>query len=109
MAMGADGIAIANSAMQSIGCIAARMCNTNNCPAGIATQQPALRKLVDVDGSAIRLARFFSSSVELMQVMARACGHDHLNQFERRDITTWKKELAELSGVSFAGVGRSAN
>jgi glutamate synthase domain-containing protein 2 len=25
--------------MHSIGCVAARMCNTNNCPAGIATQK----------------------------------------------------------------------
>ena len=38
LALGADGIAIANSAMQAIGCVAARICHTNNCPAGIATQ-----------------------------------------------------------------------
>jgi glutamate synthase domain-containing protein 2 len=37
--LGADGVAVSNSAMQSIGCVAARMCNTNNCPAGIATQK----------------------------------------------------------------------
>ena len=43
LALGADGVAIANSAMQSIGCVAARMCNTNNCPAGIATQKADLR------------------------------------------------------------------
>ena len=36
LALGADGIAIANSAIQAIGCIAARICNTNNCPSGIA-------------------------------------------------------------------------
>ena len=38
MCLGADGVAVSNAAMQAIGCIAARMCNTNNCPAGIATQ-----------------------------------------------------------------------
>lgn len=37
MALGADGVALSNSAMQAIGCVGARMCNTNNCPAGIAT------------------------------------------------------------------------
>ncbi|MFT7394998.1 MAG: glutamate synthase domain-containing protein 2/CDGSH-type Zn-finger protein, partial [Candidatus Azotimanducaceae bacterium] len=35
MALGADGVALSNSAMQAIGCVGARMCNTNNCPAGI--------------------------------------------------------------------------
>ncbi|MBL4848582.1 MAG: CDGSH iron-sulfur domain-containing protein [Planctomycetes bacterium] len=107
LCLGADGVAIANSAMQAIGCISARICNTNNCPAGIATQQEHLRSRVDVQGSAERLARFFHASVELMQVMARACGHDHLNQFNLDDLTTWKKDMAELSGVAFGGVGLS--
>ncbi len=103
LAMGADGIAIANSALQAIGCIAARMCNTNNCPAGIATQKPELRKKIDIGESAQRLHRFLSSSVELMKLLARACGHDHLNQFNKQDITTWRKSLAELTGIEFAG------
>lgn len=103
MALGADGVAISNSAMQSIGCVAARMCNTNNCPAGIATQKPELRAKLDVATSAQRLANFFGASVELMQVLARACGHDHLNQFNRNDITSWKREVADLTGIEFAG------
>jgi len=105
MALGADGVALANSAMQAIGCVAARMCNTNNCPAGIATQKPELRAKLDVEASAQRLATFLGAATELMQVMARACGHDHLNQFEIADIATWKREMADLSGVPFAGVG----
>ncbi len=103
MALGADGIALSNSALQAIGCVAARMCNTNNCPSGIATQKPELRKKLDVDEASIRLNRFFASSVELMTVMARACGHDHLNQFNQDDIATWNKQMAELAGIAFAG------
>jgi glutamate synthase domain-containing protein 2 len=104
LALGADGIALANSAIQSIGCIAARICNTNNCPSGVATQKPELRKQINVDQAAQRLTRFFGSSVELMKVMARACGHDHLNQFDIGDIGTWDKVMAELSGIRFTGV-----
>jgi len=105
LALGADGIAVANAALQSIGCVAARMCNTNNCPAGIATQKPELREKLDIETSAQQLCNFFEASTELMQVMARACGHNHLNQFNQDDITTWKKEMAELTGIRFAGVG----
>ncbi len=104
MALGADGVAVSNSALQSIGCVAARMCNTNNCPAGIATQKPELRKLININKSAHQLYNFFSSSTELMKVMARACGHNHLNQFNQNDITTWKKEMADLTGLKFAGM-----
>jgi len=104
MALGADGIALANSAIQAIGCVATRICNTNNCPTGVATQKPALRKLMNVDKSAKQLFNFFTASTELMKVMARACGHTHLNQFRQRDITTWKKDMAELTGIKFGGI-----
>ncbi len=103
MALGADGIAVANSAMQSIGCIAARICNTNNCPAGIATQKPELRQRLDVDGSAQRLANFFDASTSLMKVMARACGHSHLAEFSYDDLATFDARLAQLSGITFSG------
>ncbi len=104
LALGADGVAISNSALQAIGCVAARMCNTNNCPAGVATQKPELRKLLHIDQSAKQLFNFFTASTELMKVMARACGHNHLNQFNKKDITTWKKDMAELTGIRFAGM-----
>ncbi len=104
LALGADGVAIANSAMQAIGCVAARMCNTNNCPAGIATQKPELRKRLDIEKSAVQLQNFFNASVELMQVMARACGHDHLDQFAIDDLATWHRDMAMLSGVRYSGV-----
>ena len=103
MALGADAIAVSNSAMQAVGCIAARMCNSNNCPVGIATQKPELRKRLDIQNGAERLARFFGASVELMQVLARACGHDHLSGFRQTDLATWKRDIADLSGVQFAG------
>jgi hypothetical protein len=50
-----------NSALQSIGCVAARMCNTNNCPAGFAKQKPDLRKLLKVEKSAQQLYNFVSA------------------------------------------------
>ncbi len=104
LCLGADGIAVSNSAMQAIGCVAARICNTNNCPAGIATQNPELRKRMNIETGAKRLSTFFAASTELMQVMARACGHSHLSQFNAADITSWKKPMAELTGIRYAGV-----
>lgn len=104
LALGADGVAISNSAMQAIGCVAARMCNTNNCPAGIATQKADLRQKLNVDKSATQLRNFFEASVELMQVMARACGHDSLSSFNQDDLATWHREMALLSGVKFSGL-----
>jgi glutamate synthase domain-containing protein 2/CDGSH-type Zn-finger protein len=103
LALGADGVAIANSAMQAIGCVGARICNTNLCPAGIATQKPELRKKLKVDAAAQKLSNYLGATTELMQVMARACGHDHFNQFNKDDIASWHKPLAELAGIEWSG------
>ncbi len=104
MALGADAIAVSNSAMQAIGCLAMRACHTNNCPVGIATQKPHLVSRIQIEKSARRLKNFFEASTELMQVMARACGHDHLSKFSNDDLITWKREMSDLSGVQFGGV-----
>lgn len=103
LALGADGVALSNSAMQAVGCIAARMCNSNNCPTGIATQKPELRAKLDIAAGSERLARFFGASTELMQVMARACGHDHLGKFTKTDLATWDDKMARLTGVKYSG------
>jgi glutamate synthase domain-containing protein 2 len=106
MALGADGIAISNAALQAIGCIAMRACHTNNCPVGVATQQPHLRARLPVEAAAERLARFLKASVHLMQTLARACGHTRLDQFSTDDLTTWKREIADLTGVRYGGLVR---
>ena len=104
LALGADAIAISNSAMQAIGCLGMRACQTNDCPVGVATQQDHLRRRLEIDKSAQQLHNFLSASIELMQVMARACGHHHLNQFSIDDLTTWKKEISQLTGIEYGGI-----
>ena len=103
MALGANGVAISNSAMQAIGCIAARMCNSNNCPVGVATQNMDLRKRLNIEKSAQQLANFFEALTSLMQVMARACGHDDLQKFIQGDIATWNRDMYHLTGIHYAG------
>ena len=104
LALGADGVALSNAALQAIGCLGMRACHTNNCPVGIATQKEHLRARLPVDEAADRLARFFAAAVELMQVLARACGHTRLADLRREDLTTWKRDVAYLTGVAYGGV-----
>ncbi|HUW03064.1 MAG TPA: glutamate synthase-related protein [Acidimicrobiales bacterium] len=104
LALGADAVAVSNAAMQAIGCLGMRACHTDNCPVGIATQKKDLRARLVIDEAARRLERFFSASVDLMAVLARACGHDHLDQFCADDLTTFDREMAHLTGISYGGV-----
>ncbi|MDH3655637.1 MAG: glutamate synthase-related protein [Myxococcales bacterium] len=104
LALGADAIAVSNAAIQAIGCLGMRACQTNNCPVGIATQREHLRARLEIEKSAQQLDNYFRATVELMKVLARGCGHAHLDQFELRDLTTWKREIADLTGIRYAGV-----
>ncbi|REL27943.1 glutamate synthase [Thalassotalea euphylliae] len=103
LALGADAIAVSNSAMQAIGCIGMRACNTNTCPVGVATQDPELRKRLKVDSAAQGLGNFFGASTELMKILARACGHQSLNDFSTSDLTTWSWQMHKLSRIHFGG------
>lgn len=104
LALGADAVAIANSAIQAIGCLGMRACHTNNCPVGIATQKPHLRARLPVDEASHRLERFLGATIELMQVLARACGHDHLSHFALSDLTTFDRDMAALTGIDYGGI-----
>ncbi len=104
LSLGADAVAVSNSAIQAIGCLGMRACNSNNCPVGIATQKDHLRARLIVEESAKRLNNFLSASVELIAVLARACGHDHISRFAPSDLVAWKRETADLAGIRFAGV-----
>ncbi len=103
LALGADALAVSNSAMQAIGCIAMRACNSNNCPVGIATQKDHLRQRLEIAVSATRLKNFFLASIDLMKVLARACGHHDLSHFTIEDLSTYDEQMARLTGIAWAG------
>ncbi|RMH81533.1 MAG: glutamate synthase [Actinomyces sp.] len=104
LALGADAVAVANAAMQAIGCLGMRACATDNCPVGIATQKPHLRARLPVDEAAERLTRFLTAATELMAVLARACGHARLADLNVDDLVTAEREMTHLAGIPYAGV-----
>jgi glutamate synthase domain-containing protein 2 len=104
MMLGADAIAVSNSALQAIGCLGMRACGSNNCPVGIATQKEGLRKRLIIEASAKQLDNFFRASNDLIKVIARSCGHDEVSKFNFKDLSTYHHDMHRLTGISYAGV-----
>jgi glutamate synthase domain-containing protein 2/nitrite reductase/ring-hydroxylating ferredoxin subunit len=104
MMLGADAIAVSNSALQAIGCLGMRACNTNNCPVGIATQKENLRSRLIVDSSAKQLHNFFEATNQLIKVVARSCGHDDVTKFNFNDLSTLNYEIHRLTKINYAGI-----
>jgi glutamate synthase (ferredoxin) len=91
-AMGADEFGFGTTAMIATGCVMARICHTNNCPVGVATQREDLRK--KFPGTPDDLVNFFLFVAEevragLASVGLRSldelCGRSDLLQ-ERTDV-----------------------
>jgi glutamate synthase domain-containing protein 2 len=105
--MGADAIAVSNSALQAIGCLGMRACGSNNCPVGIATQKEDLRARLIIDSSAKQLHNFFGAARDLMKVVARSCGHDDIAKFSQHDLSTFDLDIHHLTGIAYAGTNAS--
>jgi len=77
IALGADVGYAARAMMMSIGCIQARRCNSNDCPVGVATQNPALTAGLVVAEKAKRAALYHTETVhaaiDLMGAAGLAC------------------------------------
>ena len=102
--LGADAIAVSNSALQAIGCLGMRACGSNNCPVGIATQKENLRQRLIIEASAQQLNNFFRASNDLIKVIARACGYDDVSKFNHGDLSTFDFDMHRLAGIAYAGV-----
>lgn len=104
LALGADAIAISNSALQAIGCLGMRACHTNNCPVGIATQKEHLRERQDIERSAQQLFNFLDSSKQLIKVAVRSMGYDDISKLNQGDLSTFDHDMHRLTGIHYAGV-----
>ena len=104
MMLGADAIAVSNSALQAIGCLGMRACESNNCPVGIATQKESLRKRLIIESSAKELYNYFDATNDLIKVIARSCGYDDITKFNHNDLSTFDYDMHRLTGINYAGV-----
>ena len=74
VALGADMCNAARAMMFAIGCIQALKCNTNECPTGVATQNPDLVKGLHVGDKSTRVARYHKETVKSFFEVLGAAG-----------------------------------
>jgi len=86
MALGADTVNSARGMMLALGCIQSRSCNTNNCPTGITTQNPARYEQLNVTDKGVRVANYHHSSMETLAELLSILGKDRLEDLEPADI-----------------------
>ena len=86
LALGADVVNSARGMMLALGCIQARRCNTNHCPAGVATNDPNLTVGLVVADKRIRVANYQNQTVHAFSEMLGACGIEKSSDLKRAHI-----------------------
>ena len=102
LAMGADAIAIASSALIAMACQQYKICGTGMCPMGIATQDTELRARLHEDAAAARVANFLRVSLEELKMFARITGHENLHDLSVEDLCTISREISEYTNIPHA-------
>ncbi len=101
IAIGADLCNSARAMMFALGCIQAQKCNTNDCPTGIATQDPALTVGLVVSDKAERVRNYQRNTVRAFVELIAAAGLDHPSKLRpwhvmRRTSSTEFKHYSEI-------------
>ena len=99
--MGAEEFGFGSIAMIAEGCIMARICHTNNCPVGIASQREDLRKRFS--GIPENVVNFFYFVAEEVRSLLAHLGYRSLNEVVgRADLLTVRedKQLAKTQSLN---------
>jgi len=107
VALGADCVYIATSALLALGCHLCRSCQTGKCNWGIATQIPELVKRLNPDIGYKRLVNLMTAWEHEIKEMMGGMGINSIeslkgNRFMLRGIGLNEKEL-EILGIKHAG------
>lgn len=103
LALGANAVAIGTGAMIAMGCVVCLRCHEGKCAFGIGTQDPELRKNLDIDGAARRVANYIQSMTYEAVILAKAAGKTALTNMEREDLRSLTLEACAMTGIPLVG------
>jgi glutamate synthase domain-containing protein 2 len=92
LAAGADFTASARGFMLSVGCIQALHCNTNFCPAGVATHSWWLQRGLVPKVKGPQVANYHHAVIHEFADVLASCGYERPSELSRKDImkvTDW--------------------
>ncbi|MEE1150354.1 MAG: glutamate synthase-related protein [Methanobrevibacter sp.] len=99
LAMGADAIAIGTAAMIATACQQYKICDTGDCPVGVATQDDELRKRLKIETASKRVENYLRVSTEELKTFARITGHDDVHDLNIDDLCTLNSEISDYTDI----------
>ena len=104
LALGADAVFVAFPLLIAMGCSYCKLCYLGKCPKGIATQDPELRKKLNIEEASQNIANFIKNCTEEIKMITGAVGKNNVHSLTKEDLRALTLEMAKLTGVKFAGI-----
>ena len=93
---GADIVTSARGFMFALGCIQALKCNKNTCPTGITTHDPHLQAGLVVEDKFEKVARYATSIIKEVEMIAHSVGVCEPRQMRRRHVRIVRSEGSSI-------------
>jgi glutamate synthase domain-containing protein 2 len=104
LALGADGVFFGFPLMIAMGCKYCRQCYKGQCPDGIATQNPMLRKKFNMGKSVDAVVNYIKSCTEEVKMAAGATGNRSIHGLDKNDMVALSHSTSKMLGIKSVGL-----
>jgi glutamate synthase domain-containing protein 2 len=99
LALGADAIFSATSLLVAMGCVYCRLCYLGKCPKGIATQDPVLRKNLNIEVASEKASHYIKNCTEEIRMIAGTCGQNDIHKLNKNHLRALNPQMAKIANV----------
>ena len=99
LALGADAVFCAFPLLIAMGCLYCQQCYLGKCPKGITTQDPELRKNLNIEQAAENISTYIKNSTQEIKMIAGASGLNDVHKLNKGHLRALNSEIAKITKV----------
>ena len=99
LALGANAVFCATPLLIAMGCNYCRLCHLGECNFGIATQDPELRKKLNIETASQNVASYIKNCTEEIKMIAGACGENDVHKLNKGHLRALNSEIAKIANL----------
>jgi len=104
--MGANAVSVGMGVLMAMGCVGCLQCFTGKCHKGIATQDPKLTRLLDIDEAAEGVYNYLTAMNEEIKVICASLGKHDIRELNRDDLQALTIDVSAMTGLPLVGTDR---
>jgi len=97
LALGANAVFCATPLLVAMGCNYCKLCYLGKCPFGITSQDPELRKRLNIEKASQNVASYIKNCTEEIKMIAGACGENDVHKLNKGRLRALNSEIAKIT------------